>query len=544
MKGLTLRRIAEVTGGEFHLSFSGREKNDLCIDAESAPRAGKAAPDAFERALDTEVSSIVTDSRKAAKGALFGAIPGERVDGHDFIPAVFAQGAVCALSERMLTREQVFGAESAGSAVQEDYLHGTAPDVPGGTEGGGQEADGNAPEEARAWIRVENTEAALGAIAEEYLKILGTPVVGITGSVGKTSTKEMIASVLSVKLRTKKTEGNLNNQLGLPLTVFRLEPEDEVAVLEMGVSHFGDMTVLARIARPSRMVITNIGTCHLEFLRDREGVFRAKTEVFDYLKEGAGIILNGNDDLLRGVSRVNGVRPVFFGVDSRLNGVSDLSAGPVTAYPSDLPESQCVTVSSIRPLGFEGSECVIRTPAGEMRVKVPVPGIHNCSNAAAAAAVGLSFGMSLEEIREGIESARTLPGRFRIRKTGKRTVIDDCYNANPVSMRSSLLVLSGVRGRRCAILGDMGELGETQEELHASTGAFAASCVDHLITIGPLSRAMYEAAGKKRPGLSASWYETPEDFLAHADDEIGPEDTVLVKASHYMHFEKIVEALA
>lgn len=516
MKGLTLRRITEVTGGEFRLSFAGSRGEDLCLDAETAPRAGREKLAAFERALDTEVSSIETDSRKIAKGALFGAIVGERVDGHDFIPAVFAQGAVCVLSERMLTKEQVFGAEQTGSA---------------------------APEGARAWIRVENTVAALDAIAEEYLRILQVPVVGITGSVGKTSTKEMIASVLSVKLRTKKTEGNLNNEIGLPLTVFRLEPEDEAAVLEMGVSHFGDMTVLARIARPSRMVFTNIGTSHLEFLRDREGVFRAKTEVFDYLKEGAGIILNGNDDLLREVSSVNGVRPVFFGVDSSLDGVGDLSAGSVVAYPADLPESQCVTVTSIRPLGFEGSECVIRTPAGEMQVRVPVPGIHNCSNAAAAAAVGLSFGMSLEEIKKGIESAGTLPGRFRIRKTGKRTVIDDCYNANPVSMRSSLLVLSGVAGKRCAILGDMGELGETQEALHAATGAYAASCVDHLIAIGPLSRAMYEAAMKERPGLSASWYENLEEFLAHAEDEIGPEDTVLVKASHYMHFEKIVEAL-
>lgn len=511
MRGLTLRRIAEVTGGEFRLSFMNKEGKDVCLDAESVSQAAEKARAAFEKALDTEVSSIVTDSRKAGEGALFGAIAGARVDGHDFIPSVFAQGAVCVLSEKMLEREDVFGRE----------------DMEGG----------------RAFIRVENTVAALGAIAAEYLRILNIPVVGITGSVGKTSTKEMIASVLSAKLRIKKTEGNFNNELGLPLTVFRLEEEDEAAVLEMGVSHFGDMTVLARIAHPSRMVITNIGTCHLEYLKDREGVFRAKTEVFDYLKEGAQVILNGNDDLLRRVSEVNGISPVFFGVDSSLDGVSDLGAGAVVDYPGDLLKDQCVRVTSIRMLGFEGSECVIQTPKGELRVKVPVPGIHNCSNAAAAAAVGLSFGMSLQEIREGIESARTLPGRFRIRKTEAGTVIDDCYNANPVSMKSSLLVLSGAEGRRCAVLGDMGELGENELLLHEDVGAYAASCVDHLIAIGPMSHAMYDAALRAEPGLSASWYESVEDFLSHVGEEIRPEDTVLVKASHYMKFERIVEAL-
>ena len=176
-------------------------------------------------------------------------------------------------------------------------------------------------------------------------------------------------------------------------------------------------------------------------------------------------------------------------------------------------------------------------------MKVPVPGIHNCSNAAAATAVGLSFGMSLDEIREGIESAQTISGRFRIRKAGERTVIDDCYNANPVSMKSSLLVLSGAEGRRCAVLGDMGELGEEEKLLHEKVGAYAASCVDRLVTIGPLSRCMYDAAKKENPALPVSWYESVEDFLEHADAEIGPDDTVLVKASHYMKFERIVEAL-
>ena len=528
MTGLTIRMMEEAAGGVFHLSFQSRDGRFVTLDRENLSQAGESERAAFDKALDTEITSIVTDSRKASKGAVFGAIVGERVDGHNFIRSVFEQGAACVLSERTLEEKDVFGEDDAAS---ED----------GRKSGSFTMSD--APEEGRAWIMVESTIAALGAIAARYLDLIRVPVVGITGSVGKTSTKEMIASVLSVKLRTRKTEGNFNNELGLPLTVFGLEKEDEAAVLEMGVSHFGDMTQLARIARPKRMVITNIGTCHLEFLQDREGVFRAKTEVFDYMGEDSFVFLNGNDDLLRKVSDVHGRKPVFFGVDSRLKGVSELSPGPLVPYPADLPSERCVVVTSVRPLGFEGSECRIQTPRGDFTVKVPVPGIHNCSNAAAATAVALSFGMSLEEIREGIESAQTISGRFRVLKAEDRTVIDDCYNANPVSMKSSLLVLSGAEGRRCAVLGDMGELGEEEVLLHDDVGTFAASCVDHLIAIGPLSRAMYDAALREKPGLSASWYESVEDFLAHTGDEIRSGDTILVKASHYMHFEKIVEAL-
>ena len=512
MQGLTIGMIEEATGGMLHLSFQNEDGSFVDLDRTNLSMADARGMEAYERTLKTEVSSIVTDSRKAQEGAVFGAIAGARSDGHDYIPSVFRQGAVCALSERLLDKKAVFGEDTAFAGV-------------------------------RAWILVENTIAALGAIAKCYLDLLRIPVVGITGSVGKTSTKEMIASVLSVRFRTKKTEGNFNNELGLPLTVFGLEKEDEIAVLEMGVSHFGDMTTLAKIARPGRMVITNIGTCHLEFLKDREGVFRAKTEVFDYMRPGSSVFLNGNDDLLRKVSEAAGSAPVFFGVDSTLEGVSDLSAGSMIAYPADLPAQQCVRVTSVKGLGFEGSACTIETPEGTFTARIPVPGIHNCSNAAAATAVGLSFGMTLEEIRKGIESAQTISGRFRIRKTEDKTVIDDCYNANPVSMKSSLMVLSQAQGRRCAVLGDMGELGEEEILLHEKTGAFAAACVDHLITIGPLSRAMYEAARKAAPSLSVSWYESVEAFLEHAGEEIRAGDTVLVKASHFMQFDRIVEAL-
>ena len=513
MKGLTIGKIAEVTGGMLHLSFLTGEGIFATVDEGRLSKMQPGTREAFRRLKETEISSVTTDSRKAEEGTLFGAIVGERADGHSFIASVFEKGALCVLSERYLEREDLFGQKGSGKRM------------------------------FRAWIEVNDTQAALGRIAEAYLKILKIPVVGITGSVGKTSTKEMIANVLAVRFRTLKTEGNFNNDLGLPLTVLRLRDEHEIAVLEMGVSHFGDMRRLAQIARPDIMVITNIGTCHLEFLKDRDGVFRAKTEVFAFLKQGGRVILNGNDDKLRAVREVQRTEPVFFGVDSCEEGAQDLSAGPEVSYPGDLPSERCVTVSGIRLLGFEGSLCTLNTPQGTLQVRVPIPGIHNASNAAAACAVGLACGMTLDEIRRGIESAQTISGRFRVLKAGDLTVIDDCYNANPVSMKSSVAVLAQGGGRRVAVLGDMGELGENEKELHAEVGAYAADRVDRLIAVGSLSRGLYEAALRQNPQLEASWYETVEDFLANREKEIRAGDTVLVKASHFMQFGQIVEAL-
>ena len=514
MRGLTLQKIAEVTEGTLHLSMLSPGESFGTVDEDSLGRAQHATKDAYERCSMMEVGSITTDSRKAGEGSLFGAIVGARVDGHDFIPSVYEQGALCVLSERVLDKQDLFRDTAGGNGTL-----------------------------VRPWIEVNDTQSALQQIAREYLKVMKIPVVGITGSVGKTSTKEMIAAVLSVKFNTLKTEGNFNNDLGLPLTVFRLRDEHEIAVLEMGVSHFGDMTRLARIANPDIMVITNIGTCHLEFLKDRDGVFRAKTEVFSYVKQNGRVILNGNDDKLRAVDDVHGIRPMFYGVDSDQEGAQDLGAGVKMEYPGELAAEQCVRVSDIQLQGFDGSVCTLHTPAGDLTVHVPIPGIHNASNAAAAAAVGLACGMTLDEIRRGIEGAQTISGRFRIIKTDRMTVIDDCYNANPVSMKSSVAVLEQGSGRRVAILGDMGELGEDEVQLHESVGAYSAGRVDHLVAVGALAKNLYEAARRENPALSASWYATVDEFLAHKDEELKDGDSVLVKASHFMQFTRIVEEL-
>lgn len=426
------------------------------------------------------VDSITTDSRKAKEGSLFVAIKGARADGHDFILQTAEQGALAALTEREL------------------------------------------PECPIPYIRVESTLQAVKDIAEYYLKQLEIPVVGITGSVGKTSTKEMIAAVLAQKYNVLKTLGNFNNELGLPLTVFRLREEHEIAVLEMGINHFGEMHRLAKIARPDTCVITNIGYCHLENLIDRDGVLRAKTEIFDYMKPGGTAILNGDDDKLATVKEVHGRKAVYFGLNPENNIYAD----------------------EIEPMGLKGISCCIHTAKGSFSVLIPIPGRHMVCNALAGTAVGLQYGLTLGQIKKGIESLQSLSGRFHIIEANGMTIVDDCYNANPMSMKASLDVLKDALGRKVAILGDMGELGENEAALHAEVGEHAAhSGIDCLICAGTLSEHMAQAAREANPELRVIRYAQREQLMEDLKELVKPGDTVLVKASHAMQFEKIVEAL-
>ncbi|MDO4648541.1 MAG: UDP-N-acetylmuramoyl-tripeptide--D-alanyl-D-alanine ligase [Eubacteriales bacterium] len=433
-----------------------------------------------EAAFHQEVMSITTDSRKAEEGCLFVPIVGERADGHRFIPQVREAGAFATLSEREL------------------------------------------PGETLPYIQVESSLQAVKDIAAFYLEQLKIPVVGITGSVGKTSTKEVIASVLSEKYRTLKTQGNFNNELGLPLTVFRLRDEDEIAVLEMGISDFGEMTRLSAIAKPDTGVITNIGTCHLENLGDRDGVFKAKTEMFANLRPNGHIVLNGDDDKLCRATEVNGTVPVFFGLDS----------------------DKDVYATEIESLGLKGMKCVIHLGEEAFSVKIPMPGKHMIYNALAAAAVGRIYGLNVEEIRRGIEKLEPISGRFRMIETDKLLIVDDCYNANPMSMKASLDVLRDGAGRRVAILGDMGELGENEIALHREVGLHAGNCgIDVCICVGELCRHMAEAAKEANPTLHVIYEESREELLRHLPEYVQDGDTILVKASHFMKFEEVVEAL-
>ncbi len=427
-----------------------------------------------------EVSAITTDSRKAEPGGLFAAIKGERADGHDFIPSVFEKGALCVISEHEL-------GEAAGN-----------------------------------YIRVESTLDALKAIAAEYLEQLKIPVVGITGSVGKTSTKEMIAAVLAQKYRVLRTAGNFNNELGLPLTIFRLREDDEIAVLEMGISNFGEMHRLAKIAKPDTCVITNIGQCHLEFLGDRDGVLRAKSEIFDFLRPDGHIVLNGDDDKLATVTEVKGIRPVFFGIGSENDVYAD----------------------RIEKKSLQGISCRIHTDRGSFTTLIPIPGVHMVLNALAGTAVGLHYGLTLRQIRAGIESLQPVSGRFNILHTEKYTIIDDCYNANPVSMKASLGVLQDGPGRKTAILGDMGELGPEEGALHREVGEYAGGLdIDCCICVGPLCGNLAEGIASVNAQMQVICVENLQQLLPQLPQLVKDGDTVLVKASHFMHFEKVVEKL-
>lgn len=433
-----------------------------------------------EEKKNQEVSSIFTDSRKAEEGGLFVPIKGARADAHDFIEDVMEKGALVTLSEKELG------------------------------------------EKPYPYILVKSSLQAVKDIAEYYLEQLAIPVVGITGSVGKTSTKEMIAAVLSQKYCTLKTQGNFNNELGLPLTVFRLRDEHEMAVLEMGISDFGEMHRLAKIARPDTCVITNIGLCHLEFLKSRDGILKAKTEIFDFLKPEGHVILNGDDDKLVTVDEVKGIKPVFFGIENHSG----------------------IWADAIKPEGLKGISCCIHTEKGSFSVLIPIPGHHMVYNALAGTAVGLTYGLSLEEIKAGIESLQPVSGRFHIIETGKYTVVDDCYNANPVSMKASLDVLTDAMGRKVAILGDMGELGENEVEMHREVGVYAASRnLDLLLCVGELSQYMAEAARHAAPAKTILHFATKEEMLKELPKILQEGDTVLVKASHFMGFEDVVKEL-
>lgn len=434
-----------------------------------------------ESLLTKEVSSVVIDSRKVEKDSLFIAIKGARVDGHDFIPQVMEKGALCALSEKDL---------------------------------------GEVP---YPYILVEACVPAMKAIAEYYRKSLDIKVVGISGSVGKTSTKEMIASVLSQKYNVLKTIGNFNNEIGLPLTIFNIREEHEIAVLEMGISGFGEMTRLAKMARPDICVITNIGCVHLENLKDRDGVLKAKTEMMQYMNPEGSIIFNGNDDKLRSFVPENEIQPTYFGTED-----SDYHA------------------EDIDNQGLRGTTATFITPESTFRAHISIPGEHMVNNALAGIAVGRALGLNAKEIIAGIEALKPLAGRNHLIETEHFTIIDDCYNANPISMKASLDVLAKADTRTVAILGDMFELGDDEKPMHYGVGKHAAEAgIQVLITIGSLSEDIAKGADdqhKEHP-MKIYHFTTKDEFFASIDNVLEEHDTILVKASHGMAFAEIVDVL-
>lgn len=423
------------------------------------------------------VNNIVTDSRRAEQGDVFVAIPGEKVDGHDFVKSL--EGKILA-------------------AIVE------------------REVEADVPQ-----IIVPSSYRAVGDIGAYIRMKSGVTVVGITGSVGKTSVKELTASVLLQRFSTLKTEKNHNNELGLPMTLFRLTEENEVAVLEMGISFFGEMTRLSRIARPDIAVFTNIENVHTENLVDRDGVLRAKTELVPNMRGDLGVlILNGEDDKLLGYKVPENRRAVYYGFDKRFFAHAE----------------------NIVPHGIESTDFTLFLGDEKAFVCLPSSGRHMVLDALAAAAAGHELGLTMQEIKRGIESFVPVEGRMTKLSHNGAVIINDCYNASPTSMAASLRVLAEAEGRKLALLGDMLELGERSLELHRGIGRLCAELsLDMLVTVGELAGSIAEAAAEA--GLKNVIHTTKEEAARLLKKELTAGDTLLVKASRGMMLETVIKAI-
>lgn len=433
-----------------------------------------------EDSLIKEATGVVMDSRLVGKDYIFIATVGERVDGHSFIQQVYEKGALAVICEK----------------------------VPSEVTG--------------PYILVQNSFEALKAIAKWYRMQLDIKVIGITGSVGKTSTKEFISSVLAQKYHVLKTEGNYNNEVGMPLTILKLREEHELAVLEMGISDFGEMHRLSEIAKPDLCVITNIGQCHLENLGSRKGILKAKSEIFDFMNKKGHICLNGDDDMLATIEDVNGIKPIRFGMGTE----------------------NTVYATNVNSKGLFGSTCIIHTDSSTFQAEIPLPGDHMILNALAATCVGRILQLSDEQIAAGIASVPSVSGRSNILRLNKITIIDDCYNANPVSMKAAIDLLKLADTRKVAILGDMFELGKNEVNLHYEIGTYAAlSGIDVLICVGSLSENMFQGAQNANSMKELLYFKTRDELMNELPKLLHNNDTILVKASHSMGFERIVTQL-
>ena len=422
------------------------------------------------------VSAVTTDSRKIKEGALFIPLVGERFDGHDYIEMALRSGAAGCFT----------------SKLPFDTVEG------------------------KFYILVEDTLLALKALASWYRGEFDIPMVQITGSAGKTTTKEMVASVLSQKFSTLKTEANFNNAIGTPQTLLRLDDTHEAAVIETGMNHFDEIRYLGDMVRPDVAIITNVGDAHVENLGGtRLGVLQAKSEIFDNLNPDGLAILNGDDALLREL------RPNFRTV---LCGKG---------------ENCHVRVSNIAERGIEGMDCTITTEKAAYAVHIPSPGAFMIYPASMAVAVGEHLGLTAEEIIRGIAAYTSVGSRMRVVRKDSRIIIDDCYNANPQAMAQALETLAKTDvPRRMAVLGDMGELGALTEQAHREIGALTAKLgIDTVVAVGEKSRAILAGNG------DALWFATLEEALPTIVEQFTDGTAVLVKASHAMNFPKIVKEL-
>lgn len=422
------------------------------------------------------VTGVTTDSRAVQPGQLFIPLVGERFDGHAYISKALEGGAAGCLT----------------AAAPETLLPG------------------------KLYIQVADTRLALKALASWYRDKFDLPVVQVTGSAGKTTTKEMIASVLSQRYNTLRTEGNFNNDIGAPLTLLRLMPEHQAAVIETGMNHFDEIRYLGEMVRPDIAVITNVGDAHIENLGNtRQGILRAKCEIFENLTPEGIAVLNGDDELLNTVTL------------------------PRTILRCGVGDGCGVRVTDIDDRGLEGVACTVTIEGEHYRLTTSAPGRYMIYPMAMAAAIGRRLGLTGEEIAAGVAAYTTVGSRMHlIRLPGERLVIDDCYNANPQSMAEGLRMLAASSAQhRVAVLGDMGELGQLTAQAHRDMGALTRRLGLTAVAVGEKMHALTETDPQ------AQWFATVEEAMPAIRQLFTPGTAVLVKASHAMHFERIVKEL-
>ena len=429
-----------------------------------------------------EVTSVSTNSREIENGALFVPILGEKVDAHRFIPMALRGGASAVLTQEHSRAEGQNG----------------------------------------AWIQVTDTKQALQALAAYYRRKIGLPVIGITGSVGKTSTKEMVAACLSGAKSVMKTAGNQNSQIGVPLTIFRMEKKYDLAVVEMGMSEFGEMARLSAMAMPNRAIITNIGISHIEQLKTQENIRAEKLHIIDQFDENGVLYLNGNDPLLADLKGSLPCKTVYYGTTE----FCDVRAKKIKNHA-------------------QSTEFTVLCDDIEEKITIPVLGEHNVYNALAAVAVARNIGLTMDEIKKGLASYQTAAMRQQVYQMGEITVIDDTYNASPDSVKSALQVLCSLNneGRKLAVLADMLELGDYAASAHTQAGECCAkSRVDFLLTVGKLAENM--AKGAMALGMSScKSVNTTEEAADFLKKYLHKGDAVLIKGSRGMHCDKIIQEL-
>jgi UDP-N-acetylmuramoyl-tripeptide--D-alanyl-D-alanine ligase len=436
---------------------------------------------------ETAFTGVSIDSRKVRPGDLFVAIRGERLDGHDFVVDALQAGAPAAV-------------------VAQSWLAGRRRRVL----------------RASPLIPVADTVAALQGLARYHRRRLGIPVVGVTGSNGKTTTKEMIAAVLGAAYRVLRSEGSFNNHIGVPLTLLRLRRTHEVAVIELGMNHPGELARLCSVALPTGGVVTNVGPAHLEFLQSVDEVARAKAELVEAIGKDGFVVLNADDEHTPGIRALTEARVVTFGF------------GPEADIRGEL-------------VGLTEGACPLLRISGSEPVRIPLAGAHNAANALAAAAVGEVMGCTPDQVRSGLESFQPPHWRSETFETGGMTVINDAYNANPVSTARALEMLrdwaEGGERRKVAVLGDMLELGGISEQAHRELGERAAAAgVGLLVTVGRY--AAVTAEGAARAGL-ASTLIVPTSSIEHAwevlQGRLEPGDVILLKGSRRIGLERLAE---